>query len=173
MTKHTWILFGWGVIVLALINYSIYQKEQHLANGTTICLALAPVDPRSLMQGDYMALRFALSDTIQNELKKGLASDQHRLPNSEGRVLIRREDNCTATFISLFTGQKMHDKEIILRYRVRKGRVHFSTDAFFFQEGTADRYESARYGVFKINAQGEPLLTELKDTHLMTLGVSP
>ncbi|XOT97907.1 GDYXXLXY domain-containing protein, partial [Alcaligenes pakistanensis] len=29
--------------------------------GQTVLLELAPVDPRSLMQGDYMSLNFALS----------------------------------------------------------------------------------------------------------------
>jgi uncharacterized membrane-anchored protein len=171
MKKRTWIIFGWVLVVLALVNFSIYQKEEQIQNGITVCLALAPVDPRSLMQGDYMALRFAMDDAIRKELKKELTPDQYRLPNSEGRVLIRREENCTATFVSLFVGQKMHEKEIILRYRIRNDRVKFSTDAFFFQEGTADRYETARYGVFKVSSGGKPLLVELKDTHLNTLNL--
>jgi uncharacterized membrane-anchored protein len=118
-----------------------------------------------------MALRFALSDPIQRRLKEELAPKQYRLPNSDGRVLIRREDNCTATFVSLFTGQKLREKELILNYRVRNGQVKFSTDAFFFEEGTAGRYESARYGVFKVHAH-KPLLVELKDANLTTLGGS-
>src|SRR5690606_24345673 len=46
-------------IVLLVVNTGIYQREQILQQGQTAVLALAPVDPRSLMQGDYMALRFA------------------------------------------------------------------------------------------------------------------
>ena len=55
-------------IVLLLINYSIYQREQHIAHGQTVYVQLAPVDPRSLMQGDYMALDFEL-DKIQTRSK--------------------------------------------------------------------------------------------------------
>ncbi|CAG0878818.1 unnamed protein product [Cyprideis torosa] len=49
-------------IILAVVNWSIVGKEKHLADGRKIYLELAPVDPRSLMQGDYMALRFRLAD---------------------------------------------------------------------------------------------------------------
>ena len=42
-----------------MANGSIWQREQLLGSGRVVILELAPVDPRSLMQGDYMALTFA------------------------------------------------------------------------------------------------------------------
>ena len=53
-----------GLLVLGIANFAIWQKEDVLANGRTILLELAPVDPRSLMQGDYMALRFRLAADV-------------------------------------------------------------------------------------------------------------
>ena len=55
------------VASLGLVNYSIAQKERLLASGAVVFLELAPVDPRSLMQGDYMALRFAIADQISTD----------------------------------------------------------------------------------------------------------
>ena len=52
------------VLVLGAVNWSIFAKERIKTNGERIFLALAPVDPRSLMQGDYMALRFEIADRI-------------------------------------------------------------------------------------------------------------
>ena len=52
------------VLILVLINWQIWSKERHLAEGEVVFLELAPVDPRSLMQGDYMALRFALANRV-------------------------------------------------------------------------------------------------------------
>ncbi len=44
----------------------IVQKEFLLKQGITmLCCAWAPVDPRSLIQGDYMALRYDLPDFLQ------------------------------------------------------------------------------------------------------------
>ena len=42
------------VLLLVYFNWSVYQKEQTLKEGQLVLLQLAPVDPRSLMQGDYM-----------------------------------------------------------------------------------------------------------------------
>jgi len=167
--RRAWI-FGWLVVLLALVNYSVFQKETHLREGTTVCLRLAPVDPRSLMQGDYMALRFALADTIRDTLIREEidTNPHHRLRNSEGRVLLNVEANCSGTFAGLFMGQMMQEDQIILRYRVRNGEVKIATNAFFFEEGTADRYARARYGIFKV-LHTDPLLADLADANLTPL----
>ncbi len=47
------------VLVLGVANYNIGQKQQVVENGQQVLLKLRPVDPRSLMQGDYMRLRYA------------------------------------------------------------------------------------------------------------------
>ena len=52
-------VLGGLALVLAVANGSIWQREQLLGSGRVVILELAPVDPRSLMQGDYMALTFA------------------------------------------------------------------------------------------------------------------
>ena len=46
------------LLLLGYFNWSIYQKEQTLRDGQLVLFELAPVDPRSLMQGDYMNLRY-------------------------------------------------------------------------------------------------------------------
>ena len=46
------------LLLLGYLNWSIYQKEQTLRDGQLVLFELAPVDPRSLMQGDYMSLRY-------------------------------------------------------------------------------------------------------------------
>ena len=56
-----WVIWAGLALVLVTINTSILTKERLLRDGTVLRLALAPVDPRSLMQGDYMALSFALA----------------------------------------------------------------------------------------------------------------
>ena len=46
------------LLLLGYLNWSIYQKEQTLRDGQLVLFELAPVDPRSLMHGDYMSLRY-------------------------------------------------------------------------------------------------------------------
>src|SRR4051794_24244708 len=54
------IVVASAVALLALVNFGIHSREQLVNDGRIVLLELAPVDPRSLMQGDYMALVFRL-----------------------------------------------------------------------------------------------------------------
>ena len=152
------ILLTLGVI-LAAVNLSIYRHEQILRHGREILLRLAPVDPRSLMQGDYMRLRFELARKIQDALLRD------RLPHTSGSGLV--QVNVTPEGIARFQrlcGDKApcDADAVILRYTLRRGRVRLGTDAFFFPEGEAKKYEVARYGVFRVGEDGEMILTGLR-----------
>ncbi|MCZ0925985.1 GDYXXLXY domain-containing protein [Halomonas janggokensis] len=158
------------LLILAVVNWAIWEKERHLAEGDIVYLELAPVDPRSLMQGDYMALHFALSNRIQSALGQAEAEDSQQASN--GYVVVRLDEQRIARFQRLDDGTSLADDEQQLRYRIRNGQVRFATDAFFFQEGHAERYEPARYGRFRVNEDGEPLLVALHDSELNLLGAS-
>ena len=159
------------VFSLGLINWSIYTKEAQLAEGRVIYLELAPVDPRSLMQGDYMALRFKTALDVRNALPK-LEEDkgwQHRVDAKDGFVVVSLDDNLIASYQGLFYGQVLQKKELRLRYRIRDGEVKFATNAFFFQEGHAEIYEKARFGQFRVDDHGELLLAGMYDEQLKLL----
>ena len=51
-----------AVAIFCVINGMIAHKEATVRNGTRMDVELAPRDPRSLMQGDYMALRYRMDD---------------------------------------------------------------------------------------------------------------
>lgn len=70
------ILIITGIVILLFTNILIMNKEYTLRKGNIIYLKLRPVDPRSLMQGDYMALRFEI--------------DQYKSP--QGRVKITLDE---------------------------------------------------------------------------------
>ena len=70
MKKYSRILIIVNLILLlGYFNWSVYQKEQTLKDGQLVLLQLAPVDPRSLMQGDYMRLSYkeASSDLLDQQ----------------------------------------------------------------------------------------------------------
>ncbi len=167
------------IFILAGVNWSIYQKEQHLTTGATAYLKLRPVDPRSLMQGDYMRLRFELADKIIAALpKKPMGSanwrNQHNVKASNGYVVVSLDDKRVASFKSLYKeGATLAKNEMKMQYRVRNGRVKFATNAFFFQEGTAKVYEAAKFGQFRVNKDGGLLLATMFDKDLKKLGANP
>jgi uncharacterized membrane-anchored protein len=167
--QYRWLVIAAAVVVLAVVNGAIWQKERHLAEGDVVYLELAPVDPRSLMQGDYMALNFALGNQIQSALEAEAPPGRPQKARN-GAVIVRLDEQRIAHFQRLDRGAALSDKERRLRYRLRSGQVRFATDAFFFQEGHAEQYESARYGQFRINDNGESLLVDLYDNELHRLG---
>ncbi len=162
------------LLILGLVNWSIYNKEQHLANGSIVYLELAPLDPRSLMQGDYMALRFRIGGQVYDALPKSQDERRwrHRADASDGHVVVKLDERKIASYKALYNGQPLADDEILMRYRVRAGAVKFATNAFFFQEGHAEVYQPARYGQFRVDDEGELLLVAMYDGSLQKLGTT-
>lgn len=152
-------LFWIGAVAVALAcNVLIFQKEQTLANGRQLFLKLAPVDPRSLMQGDYMSLSYDVARKFQE-------GDIH----TDGRLLLEVDARGIVTEASLETDRPPTANEVLLRYRHRGG-LRLGAETFFFQEGHADLYANARYGELRVDAEGNSVLVGLRDENLNALG---
>ena len=154
-----------AAVVLASVNVSIVAKERVIRNGAVVFLELGPRDPRSLMQGDYMALRFELARQLESNVRSG----------SSPSALPREGETALADIVLDEKGVAMLPKDgaspnARLRYRIRKGSVWLGTNAFFFEEGSERRYALARYGEFRLDREsGEAVLVGLRDTKLNPL----
>lgn len=149
-------------LVLVVMTRNIIKYENHLATGDTVLLALAPVDPRGFMQGDYMTLSYALERDVFAALNK----DPGSYPiNEQGYVIVALDQHNVGQFKRLAANQprNLASNEMALHYRIRNGVMQLATNAFFFQEGHGEAFEAAEYGLFRINDKGEPLLTNLVD----------
>ena len=137
------LIAGAALLVLLGVNVSIVAKERIKSNGDKIYLQLAPVDPRSLMQGDYMALRFELAAHIPLDAA-----------GSAGLIVA---PNGIATY-----NPDQSAPGLRIRYRIRNQQVWLGTNAYFFEEGTVQRYAGARYGEFRVDRDdGEAVLVGL------------
>ncbi|MDK9686336.1 GDYXXLXY domain-containing protein [Halomonas sp. LC1] len=165
--RFRWVVLLTTLAMLVVVNSAIWQKERHIAQGEVVYLELAPVDPRSLMQGDYMALNFALANRLQSELYQ---RGETPSASMNGDVVVRVDSARVAYFQRIDDGTPLEADERRLQFRLRHGRVRFATNAFFFQEGHAERYETAHYGEFRVNKEGELLLTALYDDTFQRLG---
>ena len=156
---RTIAIFGGLALVLGVANAAIVQKERLLADGTTMLVQLAPVDPRSLIQGDYMRLDYDIARMIgwsASTTEGGAAPDGH--------LVVRLGADSVASFVRVHTpGTPLAPGEHLLRFRRRAGRIRIGTDAFYFQEGHAARYEGARYGELRVDRSGSSVLVGLRD----------
>ncbi|MEO8337165.1 MAG: GDYXXLXY domain-containing protein [bacterium] len=154
------LAMGGLVLALAVPNWAIWQKERTLASGTPMLLELAPVDPRSLMQGDYMRLDYAMARSI--DARSGWPND--------GLLVVTLDSAGVATFVRRYAPSvPVTAGERLLRYRMRDGRVRVGSNAFFFKEGDANRYARARYGELRVDARGTSVLVGLRDASRMPL----
>ena len=150
-----------ALLVLGSVNYSIYAKERIKREGEVVYLELAPVDPRSLMQGDYMALQFAVADALRI---RHAAADKVRFSGGYSAAM-RVDDRRIAKLVENDAGGSVR-----IRYRVRKGQIWLGTNAYFFEEGAAQRFAGAHYGEFRVDRNsGEAVLVGLRGPNLERL----
>lgn len=145
------------VLLLGYFNYSVANKEKILNDGQLVLLKLDPVDPRSLLQGDYMNLRYELSDSIHYQ----------ELP-SRGYCVVRLDNKNRGTKVRFQEHEKVLNKgEVLIKYTMPETwRINIGAESYFFQEGKAELYANAVYGGLRIDKKGNSLLVGLYDKDL-------
>ncbi|WP_299104911.1 GDYXXLXY domain-containing protein [uncultured Tenacibaculum sp.] len=142
------------IILLVFFNNSILQKEELLADGQLVLLELAPVDPRSLMQGDYMRLNYDISNNIDTDSI-----------SKRGYCIIKLKENGVAEKVRIQDKRTpLNKNEFPIKYTSREWRgINIGSESYFFQEGEAEKYEKAKYGGLKVDNKGNSLLVGLYD----------
>ncbi len=143
------------VLVLLFFGFNIVKNEKVLSEGETVLLELRPVDPRSLMQGDYMTLHYEVCNHIY-----GLEAESNKF------CVVQLDDDRVAHFVSLTNDAAvaLREDELLLRYSLEKNNwgekfYTIGSDSYFFQEGTANKYATAKYGMLKVVTKGEMIGT--------------
>lgn len=142
-----------SLMFFATFNFLIVNRESLRRNGEIMLLELAPVDSRSLMQGDYMRLRYQAAQ----------AAGDSNIKNDNGKIVVRIDENRVARFVRVYQNEGLAMNEKLLRYRRREGILRVASEDFFFQEGQAAKYERAKYGELRVAPGGDSLLIDLRD----------
>jgi len=161
MKKYKWPIILLNLIaLLVFFNFSVYSKEKTLEDGKLIYLKLAPVDPRSLMQGDYMTLNYDISSNFNS------STDEKR-----GYCIVKLDALNNAEFIRLQPNKTPLNKGeyLIKYYQTEFGNISLGAESYFFQEGKADVFEDAVAGGIKVDNQGNSILIGLYDKNLKLL----
>ncbi len=160
--KKTPALIVSTLLVLASLNWLIVAKERILQTGQTVLCELAPRDPRSIMQGDYMVLRYSVAEAAANDVGEGI---------HDGCLILSLDQNDIATFKRLDDDTALARNEVRIRFRRRQqgfpqGMIRIGAESYFFQEGRADDFSKAKYGELKVAPNGECILVGLRTVEL-------
>lgn len=151
-----------AALVLVVANGAIWQKERLIATGDKVYVPLAPVDPRSLLQGDFMRLNFAVP----------AAGGVPGLTGAERpHAIAKRDARGVAQIVRLGRARDpLQAGEFRIELTPKDGQWILVTDAWFFREGEAAKFEQARFGEFRVAPDGKALLVGLADGELRDLG---
>jgi uncharacterized membrane-anchored protein len=143
------------VLQLGFVGYQITASETILAQGKVIKLELLPVDPRSLLQGDYMQLNYKIAhppgvtepDMQRGGVKVAVA------PDAQGVYQWQRE---------LQDDEKLREGEVMIRGKRSYMGIEYGIERFYIPEGTGmEVAETAKHAEVRVGGNGNALLVRL------------
>ena len=188
-----WLVGVFVIALLGAVNYKVQQFEDVLATGKPIVLKIAPVDPRSLMQGDYMVLNYAILsefqqsqvlsesnesldsnepiDTVESNETTGI-DESSRPSGKKAYILVHLDKNHVATFCEkqseIPTDFKHCTPNVYLPIRYKGWFPELPSQDYFFAEGKGEYYAQAEYAEYRFK-DGILLLARLLDKDLKGL----
>jgi len=190
-----WLVGVFVIALLGAVNYKVQQFEDVLATGKPVVLKIAPVDPRSLMQGDYMVLNYAILSEFQqsqvlletneslessepidavesNEATETTGIDESSPSGKKAYILVHLDKNHVATFCEeqseIPTDFKHCTPNVYLPIRYKGWIPELPSQDYFFAEGKGEYYAQAEYAEYRFK-DGILLLARLLDKDLKGL----
>ena len=187
-----WLVGVFVIALLGAVNYKVQQFEDVLATGKPVVLKIAPVDPRSLMQGDYMVLNYAILSEIQQsqflsesnesletsesidagEANETIGIDESSPSGKKAYILVHLDKNHVATFCEeqseIPTDFKHCTPNVYLPIRYKGWLPELPSQDYFFAEGKGEHYAQAEYAEYRFK-YGILLLARLLDKDLKGL----
>ncbi|TCM69812.1 putative membrane-anchored protein [Acinetobacter calcoaceticus] len=184
MIKKYWPVLL-AVLSMLLFGAIISKNEWQLNNSDRIFVRLQPVDPRSMIQGDYMRLNYELDWAEEKPLLDG--QDQNSSDQNTALEDAIYNHSTVLTYVALDTSRRVYQIALDQRLLDRSATIialklknpsnlvwalYPSSNSYLFAEGLAACYSRAEYAEFKVDAQGNSILRRLLDQQLKDLGCS-
>ena len=165
------------VLLFVITGFSAQKEESYKKLDSYFYLELRPVDPRSLLQGDYMTLNYDITDKArdfiynnrsyiydgENENEVEEIRELRKLANAKkAYIAVRLDKDRVARYVKI-TKEKTDEKDLLfIAYKTNGFNVNINANSYLFQEGTGDKYQNARYS--KVVLVGNNLrLIDLRD----------
>lgn len=165
------ILFG--LITIVIVNFQVISQQLLIHNGQPMFVALEPVDPRSLIQGDYMVLTYNLNiskvqinDGFQEQSMNEKINDEIK----HKRLKVTIDDRAVLVSSSFDGNLALETNQHWLNVKQEKyGNFYPASNSYLFAEGLAYCYEQAEYAELRVREDGRALLYRLTDANLVPL----
>ncbi|WP_410512808.1 GDYXXLXY domain-containing protein [Paenibacillus sp. BR2-3] len=150
------------LVQFGFLGVQAVRSEVLLTTGTTVKLEITPLDPRSLLQGDYIVLNYSISnppEPFATELED--YRGQHKV-----KVVLSRDDRGVYVLNRFYkSGEALSDAEVVINGKLNGwGSIRYGIETFFVPEGTGlDVQSKAKFATIRVNAQGDALIEALTE----------
>ncbi|MCQ9283637.1 GDYXXLXY domain-containing protein [Priestia aryabhattai] len=151
----------WIIILVQLIMLGgIFTKnEVLLQNGKEIKLALQPIDPRSLLQGDYVELNYDIAHVTLPHVKDGEKVKLVLRPDKQGvykyAKIYQADDDWNKPYTS-------KEKDVVITGSYHDWGIQYGIEHYFIPEGTGSKVESeARFATVRVGKNGDAIVTKV------------
>ncbi len=159
-----------GILIIILlqgawIGYQVYSNETLLQNGETVKLELRPVDPRSLLQGDYVELNYTISQLEDSSIDE----------NGPITIVLRKDAKGIHQYAGIYkyqgewnTPYDPKEGDVLLNGKVTKpwgnaNQITYGIEHYFIPEGTGlDIEGKVKYAIVKVSDKGNAILESLE-----------
>jgi uncharacterized membrane-anchored protein len=149
----------------------VVKNEWHLHHSKSIFIELKPVDPRSILQGDYMALAYELHlqslKALAGSESEALEQVVFNRSSVPAKIILDSQNRVVGTVLD--TNNSFGQRLILKNPENRLQALYPASRSFLFAEGLAQCYEKAKYAEFKVNPKGEAILFDLRGEGLQPL----
>ena len=144
---------------VVFIAYVTFDKERHIRHGEQIKLQLEPIDPRSLIQGDYVRLQYDIS-TIEGVDEWGKV-----------QVILRKDDTGVHRFVGIYSvnGKKgnphlYRESDVLVNGNIYGNTIIYGIETYFVPEKTGlNIQQRARFAYVRVSQSGDALLEKIAE----------
>lgn len=123
------------LLLMIVFGYSVIKEEKNLKKAT-FYIKTVPVDPRSLIQGDYMVLNYDIAASARMEIGN----------IRKGYIRIKINDLKIAEFIRIDEEYlPPSNNEISIQFQKNGSNIDIGVNSYLFQEGTGNKFQKAQY----------------------------
>lgn len=123
------------LLLMIAFGYSVVKEERNLKQKT-FYIKTAPIDPRSLIQGDYMILNYDITESARGEARN----------LRKGYIRVRLNNLKVAEFMKVSKEYlPSSDNELSIQFHQNDSTIDIGVNSYLFQEGAGNRFQRAQY----------------------------
>lgn len=148
------------VLQVGFISVQSFTSEKLLSEGDLIKLELQPVDPRSLLQGDYVVINYEISDL---PIEEGHWNKKIKVQLREKNGIYEYAGNYSIDDQWQKEYKKLPGDVVINGKLTGLNSIIYGIESYFVPDGTGKELErSAKYAYVRVSETGNALLEKVE-----------